>query len=160
MSMKMITSFEGEYAFLSNFFDSPFVDDEDNISYKTVEHYFQSKKTLDIHESAIIRSASTAGRAKRMGRKCTMRADWDIIKDAVMVRALELKFDQNPLLLDKLVETGFSTILIEGNNWGDTYWGMCEGTGLNKLGKMLMNLRDCTITIDNIVSRMWEGYVD
>jgi hypothetical protein len=33
-------------------------------------------------------------------------------------------------------------ILIEGNTWGDTFWGVCNGVGENNLGKTLMNVRE------------------
>ena len=32
--------------------------------------------------------------------------------------------------------------LIEGNWWKDTYWGICDGVGENRLGQMLMWIRD------------------
>ena len=32
-------------------------------------------------------------------------------------------------------------ILIEGNWWKDTYWGVCDGKGQNKLGELLMKVR-------------------
>jgi predicted NAD-dependent protein-ADP-ribosyltransferase YbiA (DUF1768 family) len=33
--------------------------------------------------------------------------------------------------------------LIEGNNWGDKFWGQSPlGTGRNELGKILMSVRD------------------
>jgi hypothetical protein len=31
--------------------------------------------------------------------------------------------------------------LIEGNTWGDTFWGVCNGIGQNHLGKILMAKR-------------------
>lgn len=51
------------------------------------------------------------------------------------------KFLQNPELRNRLIDTG-NKILIEGNTWGDTYWGMCNGNGLNKLGEILMIVRE------------------
>lgn len=32
--------------------------------------------------------------------------------------------------------------LVEGNNWNDTYWGVCKGVGENHLGKILIRIRD------------------
>lgn len=32
-------------------------------------------------------------------------------------------------------------ILIEGNTWGDRFWGVCEGFGQNHLGHVLMRVR-------------------
>jgi len=56
-----------------------------------------------------------------------------------MKSCLQEKFS-DPLLRKKLLATGNAT-LIEGNTWGDTYWGVCKGKGQNKLGKLLMELR-------------------
>ena len=39
-----------------------------------------------------------------------------------------------------LIKTG-NTELIEGNFWGDTFWGICDGVGENNLGKILMRVR-------------------
>ncbi|NWN81082.1 NADAR family protein, partial [Bacillus sp. (in: firmicutes)] len=44
-------------------------------------------------------------------------------------------------LKNKLLQTGES-ILIEGNTWGDKIWGVCNGVGENKLGKILMKVRN------------------
>ena len=48
---------------------------------------------------------------------------------------------QNPELGNKLLETG-NQELVEGNTWGDIFWGVCNGKGQNWLGKILMMVRD------------------
>lgn len=70
-----------------------------------------------------------------------MRDDWDLIKDDVMYEVCLSKFLKNPILLQKLIDTG-NEELVEGNTWGDRYWGVCDGVGKNHLGKILMRLRD------------------
>lgn len=50
------------------------------------------------------------------------------------------KFMQNKNLAQLLIETGDAT-LIEGNTWGDRVWGVCDGVGENRLGKILMQIR-------------------
>lgn len=35
---------------------------------------------------------------------------------------------------------GFPDI-VEGNQWHDTFWGVCNGVGQNNLGQILMNVR-------------------
>jgi predicted NAD-dependent protein-ADP-ribosyltransferase YbiA (DUF1768 family) len=47
------------------------------------------------------------------------------------------KFIQNEDLRKLLLDTGTSE-LIEDNNWHDTFWGVCNGVGANKLGEILM----------------------
>ena len=47
---------------------------------------------------------------------------------------------QHPDLKEKLLSSG-SVHLIEGNDWNDREWGVCNGEGKNKLGKILMRIR-------------------
>lgn len=128
----MIDKFENQFEFLSNFFPCF----ERN---KTVEHFYQAAKTDDpIERHKVIDTATPAG-AKKAGRKVTIRPDWDSIKLSVMEELLRTKFN-DPHLRQALVSTG-SEELVEGNWWGDTYWGVCKGVGENHLGKLLMKLR-------------------
>ena len=53
---------------------------------------------------------------------------------------LRNKFSE-PDLAARLLATG-STELIEGNNWNDTFWGVCRGRGRNMLGQLLMEVRE------------------
>jgi len=78
--------------------------------------------------------------AKKRGRKVTMREDWDQVKIPIMEDLLSQKFS-DPVLAKKLVETGDSQ-LVEGNWWGDVFWGVCRGEGQNNLGKILMKIRE------------------
>ena len=139
--MKSINSFKGEFCFLSNFFESPFV--IGGIRFKTVEHFFQSMKTNDPKERETIIHALTPGKAKRLGRKIKLREDWDTIKIDIMKFGLIAKFEQHPDLKEKLLATD-GMMLVEGNTWGDVYWGFDFkiGRGENNLGKILMELRE------------------
>ena len=82
--MKRIDKFDGQYAFLSNFYDSPMPTAGGTIFYPTVEHYFQAMKTENPEEREKIRLAPTPGKAKRLGRTINLRADWEEIKLSVM----------------------------------------------------------------------------
>ena len=141
----IIDSFDGEFAFLSNFYEQPnLITDEMNIAYPTVEHYFQAAKTLDKNERKRISILDTPGKAKRAGRRVTLRSDWEEVKTDVMRRALMKKFS-DPLMKARLLETGDAE-LIEGNHWHDNVWGSCQcpncqNTGENRLGKLLMEIR-------------------
>lgn len=135
--MDVISKFTGEYGFLSNFYFSPIYVGDD--SYRTLEHAYQAAKTLDLEEKKQVRDCQTPGQAKRLGRKVTLRSDWDDVKIDIMLHLLRLKF-QDKDLADKLIATG-DAILVEGNTWGDTFWGVCKGKGHNFLGKLLENVR-------------------
>jgi ribA/ribD-fused uncharacterized protein len=135
--MKAIDSFSGPYRFLSNFYPSPVK--LGGVVYSTIEHAFQAAKTLDNTARLAIRDAATPGIAKRMGRTVALRLDWEKIKVEVMEGLVRQKFRRNPFRR-WLLNTGEAE-LIEGNHWGDRFWGVCLGTGRNELGKVLMRVR-------------------
>ena len=133
----MIDRFIGDFAFLSNFYPSTIR--YEGILYKTIEHAYQAYKTLDESERNIVRSAKTAGEAKKLGRSVTLRSNWDKIKINLMREFIKLKFE-NPLLREMLLATGEAD-LVEGNYWNDKFWGVCRGQGENWLGKILVETR-------------------
>lgn len=142
----MINCFDGEFAFLSNFYASPFgLKFHDGPRFPTMEHYFQAMKTDNEKDFYTIASASTPGQAKRLGRKCSLRKDWEDIKEQVMEDGLRLKF-ADPELRKMLIAT-YPHELVEGTTWHDNEWGNCSCarckniSGKNKLGKILMKLR-------------------
>ena len=133
----IIDSFRGSNYFLSNFYMCNFLYNE--VEYKSIEHAFQSLKTEDENESIQIREAPTASLSKMYGRSCHIRKDWDSIKENLMWDLIRHKFQDNDLR-DKLIATNHS-LLVEGNDWGDTFWGICNGKGKNLLGELLMRMR-------------------
>ena len=94
-----------------------------------------SGRSFDYSPHQVMRSA------KRSGRNATMRPGWDAIKIDVMRKLLRLKFSPGSPLAIQLISTGTSK-LVEGNTWGDRFWGVCGGTGENHLGRLLMETRD------------------
>lgn len=140
----MITDFRGEYRWLSNFEPSPIqkysVQDRRIIIYPTVEHAFQCYKTEDTIERDWVLSSKTPAIARKRGQKVTLNENWDRIRYTVMYTLVTEKFKQNLELKDRLVATE-DIYLIEGNTWGDTHWGVCNGRGKNMLGHILMNVR-------------------
>ena len=134
-----ITRFTRQYKFLSNFYPSKIT--LDGIEYRTVEHAYQAAKTFDHLERKKICAVQFPGHAKRLGQKVTIRKDWELVKVETMLELLRQKFlDKN--LSRQLCNTD-SQKLIEGNNWGDQFWGQCPlGYGSNYLGKLLMRIRE------------------
>ena len=137
--MKKINRFIGDYGVFSNFYPSPIWDD--GIEYPTVEHYFQAMKTLDPNQRRAISMAATPGAAKKMGRRVKLRDDWERVKENYMLFALRQKFNNNSEYKKALLATG-DMYLEEGNTWHDTYWGVCDGVGKNRLGYLLMQVRE------------------
>lgn len=136
-----INWFDGEYAFLSNFYPCR-VYMGDGVDYPSVEHAFQAMKSTDLKDRAMISAIKNPGDAKRAGKRLKLRENWEDIKSNVMRQALMSKFRYNKDLRNKLLATG-SAVLIEGNHHGDRYWGV-DGYGENILGHLLMQLR-CTL---------------
>lgn len=133
-----IKEFQGEFRFLSNFWMEPLY--FNRTEYKSAEHAYQSMKTLNHVEQRRIMAAIAPGEAKRLGRTVKIRGDWEEKKLRIMERIVRAKFRTNSLR-KKLIATGDQE-LIEGNNWGDTFWGVCRGRGENHLGKILMKVRE------------------
>lgn len=137
-SKERIDSFRGEYFFLSNFSNYGF--ELEGVYYKTVEHYFQAQKCINEQEFQQIVNAKTPALARKLGRKVSLRKDWPEVKEEIMMKGVRAKFTQNPKAKELLLKTGDAE-LIEGNTWGDSFWGVCNGKGKNKLGKILMEIR-------------------
>lgn len=134
----MIDCFAGRYSFLSNFFPSSIT--WEGLTYRSVEHAYQASKTLDLGWRKKIADEYFASSAKKLGRQAPLRDSWEVVKVDVMDQLLRLKF-RSPRLKQLLLETG-NEELAEGNYWGDTFWGVCEGVGENHLGKLLMEIRE------------------
>ena len=131
-----ITSFRDEYDFLSNFYKCNVT--YDGYTYMNSEAAFQAQKDLTRRNEF---TTLNAVMAKRLGKRVNLRNDWEKVKLGIMEEIVRCKFDQNPDLKEKLIDTG-DALLIEGNTWGDKYWGMCNGSGENHLGFILMKIRD------------------
>lgn len=133
----VIDSFSGDFGFLSNFYESSiWVDGE---RYATVEHAYQAAKATDQTTKKMIREARTPYVAKRLGKSVVLPADWGAKRVEVMRALLDKKFE-NPLLRSLLLATEDAE-LVEGNTWGDRFWGVCRGEGKNWLGRLLMDVR-------------------
>lgn len=142
--MRRITSFRDEYRFLSNFFLAATM--YDGCLYRSSEHAFVAAKTLNLAIRQHIAEIETPNGAKKFGRSLQLRPDWEKVKVAIMHQIVRDKFIKNEWLATKLIATGDAE-LIEGNNWGDRFWGMVwnykgEWEGENHLGKILIRVRE------------------
>ena len=136
----MINDFRGKYFFLSNFFESPVT--YKGITYRNNEAAFQAQKVSKEDEQKIFSNLNPS-EAKKKGRHVTLRkdVDWDSVKTTYMYEICLAKFSQNKELKNKLLATG-DKHLEEGNTWGDRIWGTVNGVGENRLGKILMKVRE------------------
>lgn len=133
----MIDKFSGKYKFLCNFYRHPL--EMNGKTYPTLEHAYQAVKSRDPVTQDSIRKCPTPLAAKRLGHHIRLREDWEESKVDVMEILLRTKF-QDPDLQKRLLDT-YPHTLIEGNWWGDTFWGMKNGKGQNHLGNLLMKIR-------------------
>ena len=128
----------GSNGYLSNFWRASII--IDGKSYATSEHYYQAMKTNNPAEQEMVRNTTSPKEAKFAGYHVTLREDWEEVKEAIMFEALTAKFTQHTELGLKLIETGNKPIH-EDSPW-DRYWGYAKGEGKDKLGVLLMRVRD------------------
>lgn len=127
-----------KYAYMSNFYHSPFK--FEGINYDSVEHAYQALKTEDPSWRKKIRKAPYPGMAKKLGRSAPLRKDWDNIKRLLMKNLVRAKFEQHSDLASMLV---FTSGPIEEDAYWDNYWGTGRaGNGSNHMGKILMEIRE------------------
>ncbi len=136
----VISEFRGEFYFLSNFYPVPFY--YKGVQFLNAEAAFQAQKDPKRQKEF---SCLGPSEAKRLGRRVELREDWELVKESEMFDIVQAKFQQNPELAKKLLETG-NAVLIEGNQWHDNIWGSCtcdrcKNQGVNMLGQILMAVR-------------------
>lgn len=131
---------EVPYGCFSNFSAHGFM--LDDLYWRTSEHYFQAQKFVGSIYLEKIRELKAPKDAANMGRNraLPLRSDWEQVKDAVMRRAVLQKFQSHEDIREILLATG-DELLVE-NAPGDYYWGCGkDGSGKNKLGEILMDVR-------------------
>ena len=118
--MVEIKNFVGDYEFLSNFFPAKI--EYEGLIYLNAESAFQAQKekTKDLRKKY---QNMNPMKAKELGETCDKRDGWEEIQDEVMYKIVKAKFSQQAPLRKKLLETD-------------------NGHGLNKLGKILMQVRE------------------
>lgn len=141
----VICSFRGEYKFLSNFSGGPVV--VDGVRFPSAEAAYQAQKTSDPNDIEKLIRAKNPVIAKSLGKKVSVKPGFFSGDDRIraMMKVVRAKFAPGTEMGRLLLITG-SRVLIEGNTWGDTYFGMIykngEIIGQNILGVCLMVQRD------------------
>lgn len=142
------------FGFLSHFATSRV--EVDGEVWSTVEHAYQSRKSLDARYRDAVRACATPGEAKHRaavpgpGRRdrgswfaahgAQPRPDWPDVKLDLMRRADAAKYVQNPELADRLLATGDADIQEDAPH--DAFWGTGrDGAGQNWAGRIIMEVR-------------------
>ncbi len=141
MAIEFYRERDAPYGCFSNFSKHSFT--LDGKPWQTVEHYFQAQKFPGTPEEEAIRLAPDPMTAKNLGnaRTAPIRADWEAAKDNIMREAVRAKFTQHEDIRAVLLGTGDELLIEAARN--DSYWGYGpDGKGQNKLGQVLMEIRD------------------
>lgn len=131
----------GTLGYLANYSSHGFY--KDGIFYKTVEHFYQSKKFLNKELQEKIINADTPKEASNIGRDRNnkLRDNWSNIKQDIMLEGVLEKFRQNKDILIKLLNTGEEDII--ENTVDEYYWGCGKDkSGENNFGKIVVKARD------------------
>jgi ribA/ribD-fused uncharacterized protein len=153
MKTGVIKEFRGEHLFLSNFYQNVF--DWRGKKFFCAEQAFQYAKTWYPLRGEEMKAKDMAMRlydtgngatARKYGREIPLDTKtWDMHKVALMREIIHAKF-KAPGMVGPLLNTG-ACMLVEGNDWGDKFWGRCldkttgKMVGLNVLGTLLMEER-------------------
>lgn len=146
-----IEAFQGPYRFLSNFWTEP-----DGTSVEI--EYQRSKCKYQGDRARFDGLAPTEAKRhghwlKEAGRQ---RDDWYEVNTEIMWFYVAKKFADHDALWTSLLRT-HGSVLIEGNHWHDTFWGVCNGLcfsaktprhkpmGANGLGEILMLVRSSQV---------------
>ena len=148
---------KGDHVFMSNFYPSVFVD-ENNVIFNCTEQYlmYHKCKLFDPNNNQMllqILDEKSPGKIKALGRMVNNYNDnlWSNLRYQVMVDGLRFKFGQNQLIGNKLTQT-HPKMLYEASKH-DSIWGIgydAESAvtkdktsfGFNLLGQALVQVRE------------------
>lgn len=132
-----VKGFFGEYRFLSNFHPAPVLFEGE--MYPSSENAYQAAKCVNLSDKVQFLTCNPA-QAKKLSKTILVKENWHSTKYDAMAAIVFDKFYRNPDIRQGLIELR-QKYLEETNHWGDVYWGVCNGKGENKLGKILMGVR-------------------
>ena len=145
---------KNKFSYMSNFYKTNFID-KDGIKYICSEQYFMYHKckTFDPDNNILLQTIlieTSAAKIKKCGREFKNYNDtiWKEKRYNIMLEALRLKFNQNEIIKQKLLETKPKMLYEASKN--DKIWGIGfydkdavdkSKFGENLLGKALMEIR-------------------
>lgn len=137
----MINQFRGEYNWLSNMYSCDIM--FDGHLFKSVENAYMASKNVENRDWFQFCLNNPPNICKKESKNILLRADWEKVKVKIMYGFLEQKFKQEPFKT-KLLTTKNENI-VEGNYWGDSFWGVDlkqnPNIGENFLGRSIMDIR-------------------
>lgn len=141
-----------EHVLFNNYEPTPFKDDK-GVEWGSVEYYYQAHKFINFPDNKKafeeIHHCPDSDSAKKRARfyEKEYEGKWDKEgwekgkkKEYYMKRGLMFKFSQHKNILKLLLETGDKNIVERSPR--DPYWGGMLPNSLNRLGEMIMELRE------------------
>ena len=132
-----------ENGYLSNLYPVSLIFEK--ITFNSSEQAYQYNKILDKESdlAKIILSETTQRKIAEVGHSIeekNMIKDWFKVREKIMYKIVLAKFQQNEILANYLKQTGNKKII--ENSPIDFFWGIGDGTGSNRLGEILMEVRN------------------
>jgi len=128
-----------ENVYLGNFYPAPVT--IEGITYPTVEHYFQCQKFEESWKFSKVIECKTPKEAQRTAKQLGYdREEWQHRKEQVMATGIRAKFSQHSELRQALLSTAPATLVEDSHK--DYYWGGSLAGSKNRMGILLMQLRD------------------
>lgn len=142
-TINVIKLFVKEYRYLSNFYEQEI--EICNTKYPTNEHAYMAIRVLldtgnrELHDKIL--NCPSGKDAKKLYKELlaskAISQTPDDVRIKIMKSCINKKFTLENSIGKSLIATG-SSLLIEGNWWHDTLWGVYNNEGSNYLGKLLM----------------------
>jgi ribA/ribD-fused uncharacterized protein len=139
--------FRKQYDYLGNMYIIPVC--YRGIQFEASEIAYVYSKCANKEQAHQIAILGDPYEAKKLGKSVQLIENWNKRKVKIMHEIVYAKFSQNPMIASKLA--ALEGDIVEENTWGDTFWGVCNGTGDNYLGQILMQVRK-TLKTENQVT--------
>ena len=138
--MDKIKGFTKDYHFLSNYYNHTIK--FDGLFYRNniacfIAQMFESDDTKKLFSKMLPGQAIRMAEMMRNPRE----KEWDDIKEDLMYKICYAKFSYATKLRDQLIDTGDAELINE-TKWDNKFWGTTDGIGENRLGKILMRIRE------------------
>lgn len=142
--MIVFNDYSRDFSELGPYYPANFRDD-DGAFWASVQHYLEAQKHPDPQLWKEIRDMPDPHALRSLTRKPrftkTACANWDTLRDAVMLRATRWKFAQDARCAQVLRSTGDRELLF--NSPMSDHWGSGDdGRGRNRLGEVLQQVRE------------------